>query len=113
MRKHTRDQLLKALLGTGFYLLHRKREHEHRKREHEADRISDVAADILDHFERPSRLKWLLVGVGLGLGLGMLLAPVTGREARENISGKVHDIGGRVRSRFEERKRATGTRGIR
>jgi uncharacterized membrane protein len=106
MRKHTRNQLLEALLGTGLYLLHRKREHE-------ADRISDVAAEILDHFERPSHLKWVLVGAGLGIGFGMLLAPVTGREARENISSRVHDIGGRVRSRFEERKRATGTRGVR
>ena len=106
MRKRTRNQLLKALLATGLFLLHRKREHE-------ADSISDVAADVLDHFEHPSHLKWVLAGVGLGLGLGMLLAPVTGREARGNISDKVHDIGGRVRSRFEERKRATGTRAIR
>jgi hypothetical protein len=31
----------------------------------------------------------------------MLLAPEAGRETRERISYKVHDIGGRVRDRFQ------------
>jgi hypothetical protein len=43
----------------------------------------------------------------------MLLAPVSGREARDTLSDKVQDIGGRVRDRFQsEDVRATGTQGM-
>jgi|APPan5920702752_1055751.scaffolds.fasta_scaffold125459_1 hypothetical protein len=103
MRRHSRSQLVKVLLGTGLYFLHRGRE-----------RLADtVSENILGGFERRSPLRWILVGVGMGVGIGMLLAPETGRETRGRISGKVHDIGGRVRGRFQaERERATGTRRI-
>jgi uncharacterized membrane protein YidH (DUF202 family) len=100
MRRHSRNQLLKVLLGTGLYVLLKGRERR-------ADTIRD---NIRGRFERPSHLKWILVGVGVGVGVGMVLAPVTGRETRERISDKVHDIGGRVRGRFQaEGARATGT----
>jgi hypothetical protein len=106
MRRHSRNQLLKVLLGTGLYLLHRARERT-------ADSISDIGDSIRGRFERPSHLKWILAGVGLGVGVGILLAPVAGRRERENISDKVHDVGGRVRDRFQtEREGATGTKGM-
>lgn len=93
MKKHSRNQLLKVLLGTGIYLLHRGRERM-------ADRINDIGDTIQGRFERPSHLKWILIGAGMGVGAGMLLAPVTGRKARENISNKAHDIGGGIRKRL-------------
>jgi len=103
MRRHSRNQLAKVLLGTGLYLLLKGRERL-------ADTIND---NILSRFERPSHLRWVLVGVGMGVGIGVLLAPESGRETRHRISGKVHDMGGRVRDRFQaERVRPTGTQGI-
>jgi gas vesicle protein len=55
----------------------------------------------------------MLIGMSAGVGVGLLLAPVTGREARENLSYRVHDIGGRVRDRFQsESERITGTEGM-
>lgn len=93
MRKHSRAQLLKVLLGTGIYLLHRGRERM-------AHRISDIGDVIQGRLERPSHLKWILIGVGMGVGAGMLLAPVTGSKARESISNKAHDIRGGIRKRL-------------
>jgi gas vesicle protein len=75
--------------------------------------LSDITDSIGGRFERPSRLKWMLIGVGVGVGVGMLLAPVSGQEARDTLSDKVQDIGGRVRDRFQsEDVRATGTQGM-
>jgi hypothetical protein len=91
MKRHSRSQLAKVLLGSGLYLLHRGRERL----------VDTVSENILDRFERRSHLRWVLVGVGVGVGIGMLLAPEAGRETRERISDKVHDIGGRVRDRFQ------------
>jgi gas vesicle protein len=51
----------------------------------------------------------LLIGVGVGVGVGMLLAPASGRETRENISGRVQEFGGRMRDKFAEQKREPGT----
>lgn len=124
MRRDTKNQFLKALLGTGLYLLDPVRDRiadrvsdigDRAKDTYEdaVDRVSDIRDSIRGRFERPSRLKWLLIGVGVGVGVGMLLAPVTGREARENLSDRVHDIGDRVRDRFNaESDRATGTKGM-
>lgn len=78
-----------------------------------AGRLSNTGEIIQGRFERPRHLKWMLVGVGVGVGVGMLLAPVTDREARKNVSDKMHDIGGRVRDRLQaDRMRATGTEGM-
>jgi gas vesicle protein len=122
MKRDTRNQLLKALLGTGLYLLDPVRERL-------ADRISDMSEKAQDTYEnavdrvssitdnlrgdRPSRLTWLLLGVGVGVGVGMLLAPASGEEVRSTITEKVQDIGDRVRERFQsESERATGTQGM-
>ncbi|HET7206239.1 MAG TPA: hypothetical protein VFI95_06630 [Terriglobales bacterium] len=123
MKRETRDNLLKALLGTGLYMLDPLRERL-------ADRINDVTSKAQDTYDDavdrvsdisdrlrgrsgPSRLTWMLLGVGIGVGVGMLLAPVSGEEARSTLSDKVQDIGGRVRERFgSEQGGATGTQGI-
>lgn len=124
MKRDTRNQLLKALLGTGLYLLDPVRERladrfndmsdkAQDTYENVVDRVSGLSDTVRGRFERPSRLKWMLIGVGVGLGVGMLLAPVSGEEARSTISDKVQDIGGRVRDRFQaETERATGTQGM-
>jgi YtxH-like protein len=124
MRRDTKSQILKVLLGTGLYLLDPVRDRiadrvsdlsDRAKDTYDdaVDRVSDIGDSIRGRFERPSRLKWMLLGVGVGVGVGLLLAPVTGREARENISDRVHDIGGRVRDRFHaESERGTGTQGM-
>jgi len=51
----------------------------------------------------------LVIGVGVGLGVGLLLAPASGRETRENISGRVQEFGGRVRDKFASQKQEPGT----
>ncbi|MBV8476852.1 MAG: YtxH domain-containing protein [Acidobacteria bacterium] len=124
MKRDTKNQLLKVLMGTGLYLLDPLRDRFADKVSDISDRAQDTYQDAVDRvsnlsdsirgrFERPSRLKWMLIGVGVGVGVGMLLAPVTGREARETLSDKVQDIGGRVRDRFQsEDERATGTQGM-
>lgn len=124
MRRDTKNQLLKALLGTGLYLLDPVREKltdrfndmsdkAQDTYENVVDRVSGLRDSVTGRFERPSRLKWMLIGVGVGVGVGLLLAPVSGEEARSTISDKVHDIGGRMRDRFQaDDVRATGTQGM-
>jgi len=124
MRRDRKNQILKVLLGTGLYLLDPVRDRivdrvsdiSDRARhtyDDAVDRVGDISDLIRGRFERPSRLKWMLLGVSVGVGAGMLLAPCTGREARESLSDRVHDIGGRVRDRLQsESDRATGTKGI-
>lgn len=124
MKRDTKSQILKVLLGTGLYLLDPVRDRiadtvsdfgDRAKDTYEsaADRLGDIRDSIGERFERPSRLKWMLIGVGVGVGVGMLLAPVSGREARDTLSDRVHDMGSRMRDRFQsEDLRATGTQGM-
>ncbi len=124
MKRDTKNQILKVLLGTGLYLLDPLRDRlvdrvsdiggrARDTHDDAVDRVGDISDSIRGRFERPSRVKWLLIGVGVGVGVGMLLAPVSGREARETLSDKVQDIGGRVRDRFQsESGRPTGTQGV-
>lgn len=124
MRRDTKNQLLKVLLGTGLYLLDPVRDRiadkvndisDRAKDTYDdaVDRVSDISDSIRGRFEPPSRLKWVLIGVGVGVGVGMLLAPVSGSEARESLSDRVHDIGGRMRDRFQsDIDRPTGTQGM-
>ena len=101
--KRSRQQLLKVLLGTGLYLLLKGRE-----------RLEDTISDnIRGRSEHSGHLKWILLGVGMGVGVGMLSAPVSGRETRERLSDKVHNIGDRFRHRFQDDRAATGTQGTR
>ncbi len=124
MKRDTKSQLLKVLLGTGLYLLDPVRDRiadkvsditDRAKDTYDdtVDRVNDISDTIRGRFERPSRLKWMLIGLGVGVGVGMLLAPVSGRQARETVADKVQDIGTRVRDRFQaEGDRPTGTEGV-
>lgn len=95
--KRSRQQLLKLLLGTGMYFIHKGREGL-------ADRISDSIRG-----RSSGHVKWILLGVGVGVGIGILSAPVSGRETRERFSDKVHNIGDRLRDRLQAGREATGT----
>ena len=124
MRRDTRNNLLKTLMGAGLYLLDPLRDRL-------ADRIDDISDRAQDTYESAAdrvssisdRLRgrqsdsfgnigWLLLGVGVGVGVGMLLAPASGEETRSNLADKVHEVGDRVRTRFSSEPRpASGTYG--
>ena len=124
MRRDTRNNLFKTLLGAGLFLLDPLKDRL-------ADRIDDLGDRAQDTYETArdrvssisdrlrgrqsdtmSNVGWMLLGVGVGVGVGMLLAPASGEETRSNIAGKVHDVSDRVRTRFSnEPKPASGTYG--
>jgi hypothetical protein len=124
MKRDRKNQILKVLIGTSLYLLDPVRgriadrfsdisDRARHTYDDAVERVSDISDSIRGRFERPSRLKWMLFGMSVGVGVGLLLAPCTGREARESLSDRVHDIGGRVRDRFQsESERTTGTKGM-
>jgi hypothetical protein len=119
MRK---DKMLRNLLiGTGVYLLESLRERAGDKFEN----ISDVARDTYDEAtKRASRASdalrgndshalgttaALLIGVGIGVGVGLLLAPASGEETRDTLTNKVQEFGDRVRDKFNDQKRESGS----
>ena len=125
MRRDTRNNLLKTLLGAGLYMLDPLRDRL-------ADRIDEVSERAQDTYEDAvgrvssvtdrllkrgesdtfGNIGWMLLGVGVGVGVGMLLAPASGEETRNNLAGKVHEVGDRVRTRFSSEPRpASGTYG--
>jgi hypothetical protein len=90
------------------------------------DRV-DRASDVLSHLsERGRKLTYrqerdtgrtvgaFAAGLGLGIAVGILLAPASGKQTRDSISGKVQDIGNQVGERFEAQKRTrpTGTEAL-
>jgi ElaB/YqjD/DUF883 family membrane-anchored ribosome-binding protein len=123
------NTLLKTLLGVGLYLLERSDSATKRARGRAADRMDDVRDAAQEKYEtatdrvrRASRAirgedndllrntLFFAAGIGVGVGVGLILAPASGDETRSVIAGKVHDMGGRVRSQFSS-KDATGTAG--
>jgi gas vesicle protein len=50
-----------------------------------------------------------LIGVGIGVGVGLLLAPASGEETRDTITNKVQEFGDRVRDKFNDQKRESGS----
>lgn len=124
MRRDTRSNLLRLLLGAGLYVLDPLRdrlserlddigERAQDAYEGAADRISSMTDRIRgrqsDHW---ANVAWLLVGAGVGVGLGMLFAPASGEETRSNLSEKVQKAGDKVRERFSPQPRpASGTYG--
>jgi hypothetical protein len=124
MKRDTRNNLLKMLLGAGLYVLDPLRDRL-------ADRVDDITDRAQDTYESAvdrvssvtDRIRgkrsdawdnamWMLLGVGVGVGVGILLAPASGEEIRENIAGKVHDVRERVRGRVSSEPRsASGTYG--
>lgn len=124
MRRDTRSNLLRFLLGAGLYVLDPLRdrlserlddisERAQDAYEGAADRISSVTDRIRGRQSDPwANIAWLLVGAGVGVGLGMLFAPASGEETRSNISEKVQKAGDKVRERFSPPpKPASGTYG--
>jgi YtxH-like protein len=121
MRLRKENILWNVLLGTGVYLLDSLRDRisvgigdiGERAREtyDEAARRTSRATDAIrgeDHHGLGTAAA-LLVGVGIGVGVGMLLAPASGEETRNTISNKVQEFGGRVRDRFDQERRESGS----
>jgi ElaB/YqjD/DUF883 family membrane-anchored ribosome-binding protein len=113
--------LWNLLLGTGVYLLESLRERAGtsledltgRARESfdEASRRASRAKDAIrgeDHHALGTTAA-LLIGVGIGVGVGLLLAPASGEETRDTITNKVQEFGDRVRDKFNDQKRESGS----
>ena len=47
-------------------------------------------------------MKSFLIGLGLGIGLGVLFAPMSGEEARENISDRANDLANSARESYAQ-----------
>jgi gas vesicle protein len=86
--------------------------------EETTDRIDDAHAALLGETHWVGSTLCFLGGVGIGVGLGMLLAPVTGEEARSvirdraaNMKSKVSDFakGSSGTSQFRSSQVSTGT----
>lgn len=126
MKRDTRNNMLKALLGVGMYLLDPLRDRladrlddfsDRAKDTYEtaADRVSDLSDRIRGNQSSGwDNAIWMLVGVGVGVGVGMLLAPASGEETRRDLADKVQEVGDKVRTRFQstnEPRPASGTYG--
>jgi hypothetical protein len=126
------NKYLKLLLGTGLYLLEQS--------DHATKNVRDRAAGQFDDLRDVAQQKYETVanrvarasqairgedsnvlrnvlcfaaGTGVGIGVGLIFAPASGEETRNEIAGRVHDIGGKVRKKFSssEVASATGTAG--
>ena len=125
MKRDTRNNLLKMLLGAGLYVIDPLRDRLSDRMDDISDRAQstyDSAVDRVSSMRDRIRGKqsdpwgnamWMLLGVGVGVGVGLLLAPASGEETRETIAGKVHDVEDRVRERFSAQRprSASGTYG--
>jgi hypothetical protein len=121
MRQRKEKMLWNLLIGTGVYLLESLRE----KAGDSFDNISDRARDTYDEASRRAgratealrgedshylgTTAALLIGVGIGVGVGMLLAPASGEETRDTLTNKVQEFGDRVRDKFNDQKRESGS----
>lgn len=126
MRRDTRSNLLKLLLGAGLYVLDPLRgrladriddisDRAQDTYETARDRVSEVADRLRGRQASPwDNAMWMLIGVGVGVGVGMLLAPASGEETRRDIADKVREAGDKARRRFSsssEPRPASGTYG--
>ena len=124
MRRDTRNNLLKTLMGAGLYMLDPLRDRLADRIDEVSERAKDTYDNAVDRVSSVSdrirgresdtmgNIGWMLLGVGVGVGVGMLLAPASGEETRSNLAGKVHEVGDRVRTRFSSEPRpASGTYG--
>lgn len=105
------NKLLKSILKTAIYIMDETADR--------VDRVSDRAAEMAENAREvvaPSENNVLrnvisfAAGVGVGVGAGLLLAPSSGSDLRSSITGKVQDIGNRVRSRGESFSTGTDLR---
>jgi ElaB/YqjD/DUF883 family membrane-anchored ribosome-binding protein len=121
MKQRKEKMLWNLLIGTGVYLLDSLRERAGDSFENISDRARDTydeaskrashASDALrgndSHYL--STTAALLIGVGVGVGVGLLLAPASGEETRGTITNKVQEFGDRVRDKFNDQKRESGS----
>ncbi len=101
------DRVVKSILKSVVYIMDEAADR--------VDRVSDRASEFAentrsaiypeDHTVR--NLVTFAAGIGVGVAAGMLLAPSSGQELRDSISGKVQNITDKVRGRAESY--ATGT----
>ena len=105
------NKLIKSVLKTAVYIMDQTAD--------QVDRVSDRAAEMAENTREvvvPSENHTLrnvisfAAGVGVGVGAGLLLAPSSGSDLRNSITGKVQDIGNRVRSRGESFSTGTDLR---
>ena len=105
------NKLIKSVLKTAVYIMDQTAD--------QVDRVSDRAAEMAENAREvvvPSENHMLrnaisfAAGVGVGVGAGLLLAPSSGSDLRNSITGKVQDIGNRVRSRSESFSTGTDLR---
>jgi gas vesicle protein len=47
-------------------------------------------------------MKAFLFGLGLGIGLGVLFAPMSGQEARENITERANDLANSAKETLDQ-----------
>ena len=125
------NRFWKLLLGTGLYLLEQSDGATKKARERAAGQfedLRDVAQEkygtVADRMAKASRAirgedrsalhgaLYFAAGTGLGIGLGLIFAPGRGEDTRNEIAGRVHEMGDKVRRKFSpEGASATGTNG--
>ena len=125
------NNLLKVLLGAGLYLLEQSDNAVKSARDRAAGPLGDLRDTAQEKYEaaaeRMARASKAIrgedndvlrntllftAGIGVGVGVGLILAPASGVETRNAISGRVHEVGDKVRRQFSsEPASATGTRG--
>ena len=104
------SNFVRSALKTAVYIIDQTAEQVDRASER-ASEVADNARSAIypreDHTLRNALA--FAAGIGIGVGAGMLLAPSSGTELRSSISGKVQEIGNKVRNRAENY--STGTTG--
>jgi gas vesicle protein len=50
------------------------------------------------------RMRGFLFGLGIGIGLGVLFAPMSGEEARNNLSERANDLANTARDSFNQNR---------
>jgi len=127
MKIKNQNNILRALLGAGLYLLDPVRDRLADRLEDWSSKAEDTYDEVGERVNRATRairgedhsglsaFAALLIGIGVGVGVGMLIAPASGEETRNNladkmqdISGKVQDLGGKVRERFSSEQQSGG-----
>ena len=80
-----------------------------------ADRLRDVRSSLRGDTHWVAPTLSFLGGIGVGVGIGMLLAPMSGEEARAAIRDKATDVSNKVNdfatgaSRYRSANQPTGT----
>ena len=102
------NNFLRSVLKTAIYVIDSTAESVDRVSDR-ANRIADNARDVMYHDRHDTlhNVVAFVAGVGVGVAAGVLLAPQSGADLRDSISGRVHDISDKVRGRSDTY--ATGT----